>query len=232
MKVEKVVNVFNAVIFDYNGVLADDLRFHEEAYLRAAKDTGLSLTRERIRKHISATSNQKRTFFFGDISNDAWTRLFQLKTKYYFDLIQRERLIFPEVGDVLPFLAKRYHLGLLSNTPRKYFETVFPRDLASLFQEAIFGDEMVHPKPSPEPLLEMVERLGVAPDRCCYVGDSVSDVLMAKKAGIKIFSVTTGDSSKEELRKAGSDWVLHSLSELKKELGSMAPLSCPDFLGS
>ncbi|OGP93478.1 MAG: hypothetical protein A2156_11300 [Deltaproteobacteria bacterium RBG_16_48_10] len=217
--------MFKAIIFDFNGVLFDDLRFHEEAYLRAAKNTGLSLQRETVRKYISTTANQKRRLFFGDISNETWNQIFQLKTKYYFDLIQGENLLFPEVGDVLPLLAHRYRLGLISNTSRKYFETVFPKNLACLFQEMIFGDEMLDPKPSPEPLLEMVGRLGVVPGQCCYVGDSASDVQMAKKAGIEIFSVATGDSSKEELREAGSDWILNNLSELREELDSMESLS-------
>jgi len=225
MKVEKVVNVFTAVVFDYNGVLINDLEFHEEAYLMAAKEMGFPLTREVARKYISATAIQKRKLYFGDISDDTWDRLFLLKTEYYFDLIEHRSPLFPEVKEVLYYLSRRYLLGLLSNTPRGYFEKVFPRDLARLFQATTFGDEMRDPKPDPGPLLGMMRRLNVSPDQCCYVGDSISDVLMAKKAGIKIFSVTTGDSSKEELREAGSDWVLHSLSELKKELGSVAPLS-------
>jgi HAD superfamily hydrolase (TIGR01549 family) len=210
--------MFKAILFDYNGVLVDDLRIHEEAYLRAARDMGLSLTRETIRTYISTTSNQKRMLYFGEISGETWNQIFQLKTKYYFDLIQGENLLFPEVGDVLSYLAQHYRLGLISNTPRRYFESVFPHSLAILFQETIFGDEMLSPKPSPESLLEMVKRMGMTPDQCCYVGDSVSDVQMAKRAGIKIFSVATGGNSKKELREAGSDWIVKNLGELKERL--------------
>ena len=55
-------------------------------------------------------------------------------------------------------------------------------------------------------------------DECCYVGDSVLDVQMAKRAGIRVFSVGTGDNSQEELRAAGADWVVDNLSELKTKL--------------
>jgi len=217
--------MFQAVIFDYNGVLINDLENHEDAYLMAAKEMGFPLTREIARKYISATALQKRKLYFGDISDDTWDRLFLLKTEHYFGLVERKSPLFPEVEEVLHFLSRRYLLGLISNTPRAYFERVFPRDLALLFKATIFGDEMRDPKPDPGALLGMMRRLNVTPDQCCYVGDSVSDVLMAKRAGVMIFSVTTGDNSEEELRQAGSDWVLHSLSELKKELGSVAPLS-------
>jgi len=217
----EVVRTFRAIIFDFNGVLINDLEVHEKSYLMAAKDMGLPLTSETARKYISATALQKRTFYFGDISDETWNRIFQLKTKYYFDLIEEENPVFPEVGEVLSSLNRHYLLGLISNTPRRYFEKVFPRDLARLFQAMIFGDEMLHPKPSPESLIAMMERLKVNADQCCYVGDSVSDVQMAKKAGIRIFSVLTGDSTKEELVKAGSDWVIDRLSDLIRELNSI-----------
>ena len=212
------MNRFKAIIFDFNGVLINDLRVHEEAYLMAARDLGLSLTKEIIRKYISTTPFQKRKLYFGDVSDETWNQIFQLKTRYYFDLTEKKDLLFPEAGDILHSLSRRHLLGLISNTPRRYFERVFPKDLASLFQATVFGDEMLHPKPSPEPLLEMIERLSVDPDQCCYVGDSLSDVEMAKKAGIKIFSVVTGDNSKEELTNAGSHWVLDRLGELKDKL--------------
>jgi len=218
------MNPFKAIIFDYNGVLLNDFTAHEEAYLMAAKDMGLPLTKEIARKYVSSTALQKRKLYFDDIPDETWNQIFQLKTKYYFDLIEESNPLFPEVREVLSFLSRRYLLGLISNTPRRYFEKVFPQDLGALFHETIFGDEMVHPKPSPESLLEMVERLGVVSDQCCCVGDSISDVLMAKKAGIRIFSIATGDGSKEELQAAGADWVLNSLSDLKEKLGSAASL--------
>jgi HAD superfamily hydrolase (TIGR01549 family) len=213
--------MFKAVIFDFNGVLINDLVIHEKAYLKAAKDMGLPLTKETIQKYISTTALQKRKLYFGDISDKTWNRIFQLKTEYYFDLVEEKNPLFPEVGEVLNSLGRQYLLGLISNTPRRYFEKAFPQNLARLFQATIFGDEMRHPKPSPEALLEMMGRLKVDADQCCYVGDSVSDVRMAKQAGIRIFSVVTGDSSGEELREAGSDWILDSLSELVRELNSI-----------
>ncbi len=213
--------MFRAVIFDYNGVLINDLEIHEEAYLLAAKEMGFPLTREVARKHISATALQKRRLYFGDISDETWDRIFQVKTEHYFNLVEKMGPVFPEAREVLQFLSPRYLLGLISNTPRRYFEKVFPKDLARLFQATTFGDEMRDPKPNPGALIEMMKRLNVTADQCCYVGDSLSDVRMVKQAGVKIFSVTTGDNSREELVNAGSDWVLDRLSDLIRELNSI-----------
>ena len=54
-----LIDMFKAIIFDFNGVLVNDLRFHEEAYLLAAKETGFPLALETIQRHISTTPGQK-----------------------------------------------------------------------------------------------------------------------------------------------------------------------------
>jgi phosphoglycolate phosphatase len=82
----------------------------------------------------------------------------------------------------------------------------------------MFFEEIRKPKPSPDPLLEMMERLGIGTGECCYVGDSVLDIQMARSVGTRVFSVATGDNSQEELQAAGADWVGNNLSELKEKL--------------
>jgi phosphoglycolate phosphatase-like HAD superfamily hydrolase len=60
--------------------------------------------------------------------------------------------------------------------------------------------------------------LGVAPGECAYVGDALEDIRMAKAAGVKAFSVTTGACAEEELSRAGADWVGPGLAALAGEL--------------
>lgn len=210
--------MLKAIIFDYNGVLVDDLKIHEDAYWRAGKELGMPVARETVRKYLSYSPEQKRKLYYGNISDETWEKIKQRMTRCYFDLAEKRDVIFPDVEAVLMSLSARYMLALVSNTRRKYFTRIFPRKLASLFRETMFFDEIRIPKPSPDPLLKMMERLGIGRDQCCYVGDSVLDVQMAKRGGVKVFSVATGDNSKEELQAAGADWVLNNLSELNEKL--------------
>ncbi len=213
--------VLKAIIFDYNGVLVNDLNIHEEAYWRAGKEVGLLLTRETVRRYLSYSPEQKRTLYFGDISDQTWKEIVRLMARFYFELAVKRDLIFPDVEPVLTSLSARYVLALLSNTRRKFFNKIFPRKLASLFRETMFFEEIRKPKPSPDPLLEMMERLGTGTGECCYVGDSVLDIQMARSVGTKVFSVATGDNSQEELQAVGADWVGNNLSELKEKLKTM-----------
>lgn len=210
--------VLKAIIFDYNGVLVNDLKIHEEAYWRAGRNLGFPLTRETVRRYLSHSPEQKRKPLYGDISDETWKEISRLRAQYYFELAEKGDVVFPDVEAVLTSLADKYILALISNTRREYFDRVFPRKLATLFRETLFVDEIGKPKPSPDPLLKMIERLGIGTDQCCYVGDSVLDVQMAKSVGIRVFMVATGDNSKDELRAAGADLVFDNLSEFKETL--------------
>ncbi len=128
----------------------------------------------------------------------------------------QKNLLFPDVEAVLTSLSKKYLLALISNTTRGNFNGVFPSNLRDLFRETLFADEVEKPKPSPEPLLEIMGRLGVTKGECCYVGDSLLDVQMSRSLGIPVYGVATGHNSLDELRSAGADFVVSNLSELKK----------------
>jgi len=210
--------MLQTIIFDYNGVLVDDLKIQRDSYLWAAKKLGFSLSAKIVSQYISHTTEQKREIYFGDITDEQWEKVLLAKTRYYFETVKKSDVVFPDVETVLNSLSTQYVLGLVSNTTRHYFDHVFPAHLSALFHEKLLVEDVETPKPSPEPLFKILRRLKIPKERCCYVGDSLLDVRMAKSAEISIFAVATGGNSLAELRAAGADDVLGSLSELPRRL--------------
>jgi beta-phosphoglucomutase len=206
--------MLKAVIFDYNGVLLNDLEYQIESYWKAARDSGFTTAKATVRRYISYPPAQKKDLFFKKISDTEWKAVFDLKEQYYYQLIDQKKLLFPEVEKLLPSLAGHFALALVSNTVRSLFERTFPRNLADLFQVTLFANEVNAPKPSPQPLLNIVEILGIRLNECCYVGDAIEDIRMAKAAGVRIFSVATGVCSREALIEAGTDTLVANLKEL------------------
>lgn len=206
--------MLTTVVFDYNGVLINDLEFLEEAYFLAAAEMGFDLSREKVKRFISHTPEDKRSLYFGKIPDPAWKKVQELKNRYYFGFAKEKDLLFPEAEEVLIALSAKYALGLVSNNFRAYFELTFPQHLASLFKATLFSEEVDKPKPSPEPLFGVLKSLGAGIDQCCYVGDSVVDVEMAQNAGVRVLALTTGYNTRPELLKAGADAVLGTLKDL------------------
>ncbi|SFM22867.1 HAD-IA family hydrolase [Variovorax sp. OV329] len=56
----------------------------------------------------------------------------------------------------------------------------------------VCGDTTPFSKPHPEPLLEAARRLGVAPQRCLFVGDDERDVMAGRAAGMRTVAAVYG----------------------------------------
>jgi HAD superfamily hydrolase (TIGR01549 family) len=72
-------------------------------------------------------------------------------------------------------------------------------------------------KPDPWPILKAVREGDNASDYV-FVGDSVSDVLAAKNAGMPIICVNTGIASKKSLTNAGADKIVDDVSDVPAAL--------------
>ena len=56
----------------------------------------------------------------------------------------------------------------------------------------ISGDTTPYAKPHPEPLLEAARQLGIAPERCLYVGDDERDIVAGLAAGMRTVAASYG----------------------------------------
>ena len=64
--------------------------------------------------------------------------------------------------------------------------------MRGMFLSVLTGNDVMHAKPHPEPLLEAARRLGVAPERCVYVGDDERDIVAGLAAGMRTVAATYG----------------------------------------
>ncbi len=101
---------------------------------------------------------------------------------------------FPGMEDLLVRLrGEGRTLGLVTAKRRSTVELAFARlPLAHLFDTVVGGDDTIEHKPSPEPLLLGLARLGAVAGDAAYVGDSPYDMQAAKAAGLYAVGVTWG----------------------------------------
>ena len=87
------------------------------------------------------------------------------------------------------------------------------------FDATICADESPRNKPSPDPILLCLERLGVDPAEAAYVGDAPADIQAALAAGVHAVGVTWGVFEAETLEAEKPDILVHTVSELGEVLG-------------
>jgi HAD superfamily hydrolase (TIGR01509 family) len=95
---------------------------------------------------------------------------------------------FPGMRETLQEARRRgLRTGLLTGKGRRSTEiTLDALGVTDLLDAVVTGDEARAAKPDPDGLLMVLERLGVAPDRAVYVGDSLADFGAARAAGAHI----------------------------------------------
>ena len=86
--------------------------------------------------------------------------------------------------------------------------------IENLIEQLLCGDDRTSPrKPDPAVLLGIAESFGAPIDQVIMVGDTVSDLKMAKAAGAMAIAITGGGGSREELEQQ-ADVVIDSLEEI------------------
>jgi sugar-phosphatase len=76
----------------------------------------------------------------------------------------------------------------------------------------VTADDVVQGKPSPEPYLLAVKRLGMAAKRCVVIEDAPAGVEAAYTAGIPVIAITTTHSREKLLKANAIIETLHALS--------------------
>jgi len=79
--------------------------------------------------------------------------------------------------------------GLVTMSWRRLVEPILAQLPTGSFEVVITGDEVTQGKPHPEPYLAAASRLGVPPDRCIAIEDSVAGVTSAQAANCRVVAV-------------------------------------------
>lgn len=129
-------------------------------------------------------------------------------------------VLLPGAREILAWLHGRgIPMALATSKKREAAEMLLEHlGVLHYLRVRIGPDEVTHPKPHPEPLLLAASRLGVAPERCYYIGDMYFDVHAARDAGMPCIALSTGYNTREELLALGPEVVFGHLDEVRDYL--------------
>jgi len=135
-------------------------------------------------------------------------------------LMREQMALVPGTAETLQRLYNSgIRLGLVTSTPGKTMALkLAPLKRAGvdgLFEAVITADDVARKKPDAEPLIACGQRLGVAADRCAYVGDMRLDIRAGKSANMKTIGVLTGFDSYQALLGEKPDAIIESIARLE-----------------
>lgn len=110
---------------------------------------------------------------------------------------------------------KGIKLAVVSNKKHEFTMQIVEKYFGDRF-DIVFGHrESYKAKPDPVSVLEVIDKFNILKNECIYIGDSNVDIMTARNSGIECIGVSWGFRGKEELAKAGADYIADNIIELK-----------------
>ncbi|HEX8149376.1 MAG TPA: HAD-IA family hydrolase [Pyrinomonadaceae bacterium] len=181
--------MLRAIVFDLDGVLIDSeplMRFAFEAVYRDFIGGGTPPI-ESYLEHMGESF--PRIMDKLGLPHTLWEP-YRALCQRHVDHIR----LFPGSRDFLERAsAVGLQMGILTGKDRlRTLQILEHFDLGRFFQVVVASDELRNPKPHPEGILCVLDRLGCRAAEALMVGDSVNDILCAQQAGVKAAAVTWG----------------------------------------
>ena len=210
-----------AFLFDLDGTLVDSVYQHVLAWKEALDEDGIELSVWRIHRKIGMSgglfTNQLLRETGLEITAERVDRLRRLHAAAY----QRRS------GAIRPLPGARALLDALDGIPwavatSSRMETCRPT-LAALgidpaVTPVVTRDQVKYAKPDPDLFIAAAERLGVSTESAVIVGDSVWDMLAARRCRGLGVGVLSGGYGADELERAGAVRVYEDPADMLKHL--------------
>ncbi len=205
-----------AVIFDFDGVIADTMPDNFRAWQRAFETHGVDITAteffplEGMGKNQIAEILAKRHGLPAGIA----PAIAQEKERVYGEI--NAFRVYPEIPGLLSDLRNSgIALALVTGASRARLQATLPADLRTLFQSVVSSDDVRATKPDPEPFRTALANLGVAPSAALVVENAPLGITAASAAGVFCVALCTTLTA-EHLQSA--DLVLKDHAEFQQVL--------------
>lgn len=231
------------VVFDVDGTLADSWKLGFDATVVVLQNNGIEqisehdyhegtkwCTPERLARHAGLLPTDDD---FEAVGN----RLGEEFDNMYVDLVNLQTAgFYPGIASLLATIPKEVRLGALTNACVNYAHAVLKANCpvessdgdSGDHDEAVYSrflsirgaDNVPTPKPSPDGLWQVCKDLQLDPEQCVYIGDSPSDGMAAKNAGMAAIGVMWGSYPEDRLREAPFDHLCRTVEELQSLMPS------------
>jgi len=189
--------MIKAVVFDFDGVLANSEPLHLLAYQEVFASLGVELSREEY--YADYLGFDDHGVFRTLAGSKGWAvdearilALIEEKCRVFDALIASTDVLYEEAAGCVRRLSGEFPLGIASGAFRHEIETILQRaGLDRHFGFIVASGDTAASKPSPDPYIRAAQLHGVAPSACVAIEDSRWGIESARAAGLKCVGITT-----------------------------------------
>jgi beta-phosphoglucomutase-like phosphatase (HAD superfamily) len=224
--------MIRALIFDFNGVLADDDPIHMQALREVAREEGFTFTDEEyLDKYLPLNDWDCFKSLYAKHSAPLpppkLDELIRRKSVYYFRAIANKSVMFASAAAAVQTAAGRCPVAIASGAKMDEIRHILTgAGLDGCFSAIVAAEDVKFGKPHPEPFLRALEKLkerepSLKASDCVAVEDSIGGIQSAHEAGMRCLGVAHS-YDRERLRGANPEWIIDSIADfvpwLEKEI--------------
>jgi len=200
------------ILFDLDGTLIDSTEAILQSFEYAFLDQNDT---PRSKEAIVALIGHPLDFMFehlGVEKSKVYNYVTSYKTKYR-EINRPMTTLLPQAKDAIELASRFATLGVVTTKTAEYsIELLKHLGVMHHFKVLIGREDVIHPKPHPEPILKAMHKLGAISQKCWMIGDTTMDINSAHKAKIKAVAVKCGYGDEKELHRC-CDFVKKSAYE-------------------
>lgn len=210
-----------AIVFDFDGVLADSEPLHLRVYQELLQPHGIRLDHATYcAKYLGfddeGVFQQIAVDYRLLLGDEEIELLIAEKARRFEALVSNGNVLYPGAAACVARLAAAYPVGIASGALRAEIELMLRgARLLDSFRFIVSSGETEHTKPAPDPYLRAAELHGVAPAACLAIEDSHWGLQSARAAGMRTVAIT---HTYPRATLSEADTTIDSLEELTLEL--------------
>jgi beta-phosphoglucomutase len=190
--------MLQAIIFDFDGIIADSEPLHFQAILAVARSLGVTFTYEQyLARYIGFDDRDVFRVICADhglaLSDGRLLELTWTKGREFERLAAAGVAPFPGVVELIEASASRMPVGLCSGATiqdiRIVLSGIAGGKLLRLFAAIVTADDVERSKPDPACYAMTAKKIGLPPEACLAIEDTAAGIASARGAGLRTLGV-------------------------------------------
>ena len=209
---------FRAVLFDFDGTLADSYAAITASVNHVLQHHGRpTLIEEKVRSLVGHGLENLMQNILPEIDPAIGARLYR---EHHPTVMKSHTKLLPGVIEGLQELKDAgIKLGVCSNKPGYFTRALLGMLEIDRYFDVVLGpDDVGTAKPDPAMVNKALERLGVSKDQALYVGDMEVDIETGRQAAIETWVMPTGSNDEATLRAANAARVFPGMRDVIAEV--------------